>query len=80
MGKEDAKVVADSYKSNMFDFTENEYKEICRKAMLNDELTKILEMRIKGYSIIKMALELNMSERTINRRIKELKRKITKIL
>ena len=48
--------------------------------MLNEELTKIFEMKIKDYSITKIAMELNMSESTINRRIKDLKRKIMKVI
>ena len=64
----------------MFEFTREEFNAIVEKAMLSEELTKILEMKIKDYSITKMAIELNMSESTINRRIKELKRKIMKVL
>lgn len=63
-----------------FDFTRNEFEDIVKKAMLNDELIKIFEMKIKGYSITKMSMELNMSERTVNRRIKELKKKIYRVL
>lgn len=63
-----------------FDFNKDEYEYIKEKLMLNEELSKILEMKIKGYSITKISLELNISERTTNRRVKELKRKITKIL
>ena len=48
--------------------------------MLNEEMAKIFEMKIKGYSITKMSLELNLSESTINRRIKQLKKKIIKVL
>ena len=64
----------------MFDFTKEEYELIKDKAMLDDELAIILEMKIKGYSIPKMALELHTSESTISRRIKKLKKKIMKIL
>lgn len=64
----------------MFEYTKEEFDNIVEKAMLNEELTKIFEMRIKDYSITKIALELNMSESSINRRIKELKRKIMKVL
>lgn len=64
----------------MFDLTKSEYEELKDKLMLNEELSQILEMRIKGYSITKMSIEMNMSERTINRRIKELKKKIMKII
>ena len=64
----------------MFEFTKEEFEEICNKAMLNNELTKIFEMKIKDYSITKIALEMNMSESTINRRIKQLKKKIMKVI
>jgi DNA-binding Lrp family transcriptional regulator len=63
-----------------FDFTKEEFESISKRAMLNDELIKIFEMKIKGYSITKMSMELNMSERTVNRRIKELKKKIYRVL
>lgn len=63
-----------------FDFTKEEFENISKRAMLNDELIKIFEMKIKGYSITKMSMELNMSERTVNRRIKELKKKIYRVL
>lgn len=65
---------------NMFDLTKEEYNYIKDKLMLNEELSKILEMKIKRYSITKMSMEMNMSESSVNRRIKELKRKIKKIL
>ena len=64
----------------MFDFTEQEYELIKKKAMLNEELSQILEMKIKGYSITKMALELHTSESTISRRVKKLKKKLMKVL
>lgn len=64
----------------MFDFTKEEYELIKSKAMLNEELSQILEMRIKGYSITKIALELHTSESTINRRINKLKKKIMKVI
>lgn len=63
-----------------FDFTKDEYNFLKDKLMLNEEMTLILEMKIKGYSITKMSVELNMSEASINRRVKELKRKIMKII
>lgn len=64
----------------MFELTKEEYESISEKAMLNEELKQILEMKIKNYSITKMAIEMNMSESSINRRIKQLKKKIMKIL
>ena len=64
----------------MFEFTKEEFDSICEKAMLSDELIKIFEMKIKDYSITKIAMELNMSESSVNRRVKELKRRIMKVL
>ncbi len=64
----------------MFDLTKKEYEEIKDKAMLNDELAKILEMKIKGCSIVEISMELKLSTRTVDRRIEKLKKKITKVL
>jgi len=78
MVEKDAKHVKGT--CNMFEFSQQEFESISEKAMLNDELKQILEMKIKGYSITKMSMELNMSESSINRRIKQLKKKIMKVL
>lgn len=64
----------------MFDFTKEEYEELKDKLMLNDELSKILEMKIKGCSITEISIKLNMSERAVNRRVKKLKEKILRVL
>lgn len=62
------------------EFTKKEFEYLKENLMLNDEMALILEMKIKGESITKMALELNTSESTISRRIKELKKKIMRII
>ena len=64
----------------MFDFTKTEYLQICEELMLNEEYKKLLEMKIKGYTRTKMALELNISEPALDVMIKKLKKKIMKIL
>lgn len=64
----------------MFDFTKEEFELLKDKLMLNDELSRILEMKIKGESITKMAMEMNMSESSVSRRVKQLKKKIMKVL
>lgn len=64
----------------MFDFTKEEYEELKDKLMLNDELSKILEMKIKGCSIIEISMKLNISERTVSRRVDKLKKKILRVL
>ena len=63
-----------------FDFTKSDYEYIVNECMLDEELAKIFEMKIKGYSITKIALELNMSESSVDRSVKQLKKKIAKIL
>lgn len=64
----------------MFDFSKQEYEELIDELMLNEEMQKILEMKIKGCSIIEISMKLNISERTVNRRVKLLKKKILHIL
>lgn len=63
-----------------FDFTRKEIADIKSKIYLSEEEEKILDMRLLNYSITKMALELNMSEPTVSRRIKNIKNKIKKVL
>lgn len=64
----------------MFDFTKEEYERLKEELMLNDELSKILEMKIKGESIVAISLALNLSVSTVNRRVNTLKKKIRKII
>ena len=64
----------------MFEFTEDEYKEICKKAMLNEEMCTIFKMLIEGHSRVEISMKLNISESTLQRRIKKLKWKIMKCL
>lgn len=64
----------------MFEFTKADYIKICDECMFNEEYCKLLEMKIKGYSRTKMAMELNVSEPTLDIMIKKLKKKIRKIL
>lgn len=64
----------------MFELSKSEYLKICDECMLNEEYCKLLEMKIKGCSRVKMAMELNVSEPTLDVMIKKLKKKIKKIL
>lgn len=63
-----------------FDFTKDEYEYLKDKLMLNEEMSKILEMKIQNKSIVQMSMELNVSESTISRRIDKLKKKIMRVL
>ena len=64
----------------MFDFTKEEYEQLIDKCMFNEEMSKILELRIKGYSRTQISMMLNISERTYDRRIRFIKNKIMKVL
>lgn len=64
----------------MFDFTRAEYDKIIYDAMLNEEYSKLLELKIKGYSIVQISMEMNMSESTVKKKIKKLKKKILKVI
>lgn len=64
----------------MFELSKSEYLKICDECMLNEEYCKLLEMKIKGTTRTKMAMELNVSEPTLDVMIKKLKKKIKKIL
>lgn len=64
----------------LIDLTRQEYDKIVIDAMLNEELAEILEYKIKDYSITKIAQLMNMSEPTVSRRIKILKKKIMKVI
>lgn len=72
-----------AYRGNVLklDLTKEEYNEVVDKLMLlNDKnkLDKILEMRIKNYSIIQMAEKLNISTSTVSYRISILSKKLKK--
>ena len=65
---------------NFFLFTKKDYEYLKEECMLDDEYSKLLEMKIKGYTRTKMALELGVSEPTLDVMIQKLKKKIKKIL
>ena len=65
---------------NFFEFTRTDYETIIKECMLDEEYQKLLEYKIKGYSIIKMAQLLGVSEATISIMVKKLKKKIRKII
>lgn len=63
-----------------FEFNKQDFENIVDKCMLNEEYQKLLEYKIKGYSITKMSMLLNTSEANISVMVKKLKKKISKIL
>lgn len=65
---------------NYFEFNKSDYDYIVKECMLNEEYNKLLELKIKGYSRTKIALEMGYSIDNIDKMIQKLKKKITKIL
>lgn len=63
-----------------FEFTKSDYERIVDECMLDEEYSKLLEYKIRGYSIVKIATLLNCSEARVSKMIKKLKDKITKIV
>lgn len=63
-----------------FDFTKTDYEYIVNECMLDDEYQKLLEYKIKGYSRVKIAMKLNVTEYTVDKMLQKLKKKIKKIL
>lgn len=62
------------------EFTRQEVDEIKSKIYLSEIQERIFEYRMKEYSITKMAMLENVSESTINRELKKIRKKIMKIL
>ena len=65
---------------NYFEFTKKDYEHIVEECMLDEEYSKLLEYKIKGYSRVKIALELNVTEYTVDKMLQKLKKKIMKII
>jgi DNA-binding NarL/FixJ family response regulator len=65
---------------NFFEFTKSDYDYIVKECMLDEEYSKLLEYKIKGYSIIKIAQLLGVSEATVSVMVNKLKKKIRKII
>ena len=62
------------------EFTKQEVNEIKSKIYLSEIQERIFEYRLKEYSITKMALLENVSESTIHRELKKVKRKVMKVI
>ena len=62
------------------EFTKNEVENIKSKVYFSEIQERIFEYRLKEYSITKMAMLENVSESTINREIKKIRKKIARVL
>ena len=61
-----------------FDFDKREYDHFVEYCNFNDDELLVLSLRIKGKSISYIAQEINLSETTVNRLIKSIKKKLLK--
>ena len=61
-----------------FEFNKKELEEISEKALLSPLQERLIEYRIKDYSIDKMAMLEKMGTATISRELKKAKNKIKK--
>ena len=62
------------------EFTRQEVDIIKSKIYLSEMQERIFEYRLKEYSITKMAMLENVSESTISRELKKIKKKIMKVI
>ena len=64
------------------DFTKQELEYLIENCNFNEENGEldVLLLRNKGKSIISMSMELNLSEKTIKRRISSIKNKVRKVI
>ena len=63
---------------NKFDFSYDEYQKFLKRCPFTDDEKIIIEMRRKEKSVTYIALSLNVSERTVSRKIKSICKKILK--
>lgn len=62
------------------EFTEPECERFRRECNFTPEELAVFNLRVKDNSIIKIADELGMSEATVTRRIRNIKKKIIKVI
>lgn len=65
---------------NFFNFTKKDYDYIVQECMLDEEYQRLLEYKIKGYSIVKISQLLLCSEAKVSVMTNKLKKKIRKII
>lgn len=63
-----------------FQFNRTDYEYLVKECMLNETYAKLLDLKIRGYSRVKIATEMEYSVDNIDKMTKKLKKKITKIL
>lgn len=67
-------------KVDFTDFLESEYEMFYNNCNFTDRQIEILNLRRKGKSIIEISLTVNVSEATVNRELKKIKKKILRVI
>ena len=62
------------------EFSQPEVQEMKKKLYLSEMQERLLDYRMKEYSITKMAILEHVSESTISRELNKLKRKVMRII
>ena len=62
------------------EFTEIECNRFRRDCNFTDEERAVFDLRVKAHSVIEIQHKLNMSESTVNRRIRNIQKKILKVI
>lgn len=62
------------------EFTKKEVDYFKENCYFTDEEEKILELRLRGNTIISIAFMLHLSDKTVQGRIKSIKKKILKVI
>lgn len=62
------------------EFTQPECDRFRRECNFTDEELSVFNLRVRSHSIVEIQQALNMSESTVNRRIRNIKKKIHKVL
>lgn len=62
------------------EFTEPECERFRKERNFTDEERAVFDLRVRGRSIVEIQCALNMSESTVNRRIRGIKKKIYKVV
>ncbi len=62
------------------EFTEPECQHFRRECNFTDEERAVFDLRVQAKSLVEIQQILHMSESTVNRRIKNIKKKIYKVM
>lgn len=64
----------------MKEFTEPECEHFRRQCNFTPDEMAVFNLRVKDRSLVEISLALGMSEATVNRRIRDIKKKIVRVL